>query len=255
MRRAALTWERAAARWAHVVLCVAEEERRLGERSGVAARYMVALNGSISSASPPATVMSGLQPAHGWACAPTAAGGLPRPPAPPEGPAPPARCLAGEPRPCARRRPRAGRRRPRSWRSRASGGAGRSLRRPDRGRGILVGRGRRRGSALALGGTVPLGARGARLVPQRRRHRGAGHARGSGRSRSHRACGRCRAPRQGGRPPAAGARPGGRRRPHGAQARGGSPRSSAPALAIAEAYDVVQVLVGRQRADGRRAAA
>lgn len=45
LRRAALTWERAAARWAHVVLCVAEEERQLGERSGVAARYMVALNG------------------------------------------------------------------------------------------------------------------------------------------------------------------------------------------------------------------
>ncbi len=45
VRDATLAWERAAARWAHVVLCVSEDERRLGREAGVAADYRVLPNG------------------------------------------------------------------------------------------------------------------------------------------------------------------------------------------------------------------
>jgi glycosyltransferase involved in cell wall biosynthesis len=44
-RRATIAWERAAARWADVVLCVSEGERRRGEQAGVAGRYRVVPNG------------------------------------------------------------------------------------------------------------------------------------------------------------------------------------------------------------------
>jgi glycosyltransferase involved in cell wall biosynthesis len=43
--RAALTWERHAARWAHRVLCVSEDERRRGEAAGVPGRWAVVPNG------------------------------------------------------------------------------------------------------------------------------------------------------------------------------------------------------------------
>ena len=45
IRRAALAWERAAARWTDVVLCVSEDERRLGQEAGVRADYRVFPNG------------------------------------------------------------------------------------------------------------------------------------------------------------------------------------------------------------------
>lgn len=45
IRRAALAWERAAARWTDVVLCVSEDERRLGQEAGVRAHYRVFPNG------------------------------------------------------------------------------------------------------------------------------------------------------------------------------------------------------------------
>lgn len=45
VRRATVLWERSAARWADVVLCVSEDERRLGEKAGVRARYAVIRNG------------------------------------------------------------------------------------------------------------------------------------------------------------------------------------------------------------------
>lgn len=44
-RRGALAWERVAARWATVVLCVSEDERRSAERAGVRARFEVVPNG------------------------------------------------------------------------------------------------------------------------------------------------------------------------------------------------------------------
>lgn len=44
-RRATLAWERAAARWADVVLCVSDAERRAGEAAGVAGRWRVVPNG------------------------------------------------------------------------------------------------------------------------------------------------------------------------------------------------------------------
>ena len=50
MRRAAISWERAAARWAHVVLCVSETERRRGEEAGIHARWEVVPNGIDSQA-------------------------------------------------------------------------------------------------------------------------------------------------------------------------------------------------------------
>ena len=44
--RAALAWERVAVRWADVVLCGSEDERRAGEQAGVHARYRVIANTS-----------------------------------------------------------------------------------------------------------------------------------------------------------------------------------------------------------------
>ena len=45
VRRAALAWERRAARWADAVVCVSEGERRDGEEAGVAATWRVVPNG------------------------------------------------------------------------------------------------------------------------------------------------------------------------------------------------------------------
>jgi glycosyltransferase involved in cell wall biosynthesis len=45
IRLAALGWERAAARWTDIVLCVSEDERRLGQEAGVRADYRVFPNG------------------------------------------------------------------------------------------------------------------------------------------------------------------------------------------------------------------
>ena len=45
IRDATLRWERFGARWADVVLCVSEDERRLGQAEGVSARYAVLPNG------------------------------------------------------------------------------------------------------------------------------------------------------------------------------------------------------------------
>lgn len=45
LRAASLRWERAAARWTGVLLCVSEAERARGERAGVRGRYEVAPNG------------------------------------------------------------------------------------------------------------------------------------------------------------------------------------------------------------------
>ena len=45
VQRATLLWERLGARWADVVLCVSEDERRLGEEAGVKADYRVLPNG------------------------------------------------------------------------------------------------------------------------------------------------------------------------------------------------------------------
>jgi glycosyltransferase involved in cell wall biosynthesis len=44
-RLATVAWERVAARWADVVLCVSDAERRTGEAAGVAGRYRVVPNG------------------------------------------------------------------------------------------------------------------------------------------------------------------------------------------------------------------
>ncbi|WP_374754122.1 glycosyltransferase [Streptomyces sp. SM12] len=41
----ALRWERYAARWAHQIVCVSEDERRRGQRAGVRARWTVIRNG------------------------------------------------------------------------------------------------------------------------------------------------------------------------------------------------------------------
>ena len=43
--RGALMWERAGARWADVIVCVSEGERRRGQEAGVKARYEVVPNG------------------------------------------------------------------------------------------------------------------------------------------------------------------------------------------------------------------
>jgi glycosyltransferase involved in cell wall biosynthesis len=43
--RAAVAWERAAARWTDVLLCVSEAEQRAGQRAGVRARWCVVPNG------------------------------------------------------------------------------------------------------------------------------------------------------------------------------------------------------------------
>jgi glycosyltransferase involved in cell wall biosynthesis len=45
VRTAALAWERSATRWATVVLCVSEAERRRGEEHGIHARWRVIPNG------------------------------------------------------------------------------------------------------------------------------------------------------------------------------------------------------------------
>jgi glycosyltransferase involved in cell wall biosynthesis len=44
VRTATLAWERFGARWADVVLCVSEDERRLGRESGIDADYRVLVN-------------------------------------------------------------------------------------------------------------------------------------------------------------------------------------------------------------------
>jgi len=53
--RAALAWERLAARWAHLVVCVSNGERRRGEEAGVQAAYRVIPNGIDLEAFPPAS--------------------------------------------------------------------------------------------------------------------------------------------------------------------------------------------------------
>lgn len=45
VRRAALAWERAAAGWTDIVLCVSEDERRLGQEAGIRGDYRVCPNG------------------------------------------------------------------------------------------------------------------------------------------------------------------------------------------------------------------
>jgi glycosyltransferase involved in cell wall biosynthesis len=45
LRRAAIFWERAGARWADAVLCVSETERQRGEAAGIRARWQVVPNG------------------------------------------------------------------------------------------------------------------------------------------------------------------------------------------------------------------
>jgi len=45
LRRAAITWERAGARWADAVVCVSETERKRGEAAGIRARWEVVPNG------------------------------------------------------------------------------------------------------------------------------------------------------------------------------------------------------------------
>lgn len=45
MRRAAIAWERAGARWAHALACVSESERRRGEAVGIRARWEIVPNG------------------------------------------------------------------------------------------------------------------------------------------------------------------------------------------------------------------
>jgi glycosyltransferase involved in cell wall biosynthesis len=44
--KATLGWERLAARWTDVVLCVSDEERRVGEQSGIRTHYRVLPNGA-----------------------------------------------------------------------------------------------------------------------------------------------------------------------------------------------------------------
>ena len=46
IQRATLAWERLGARWTDVVLCVSDEERRVGEDSGIKTRYRVVPNGA-----------------------------------------------------------------------------------------------------------------------------------------------------------------------------------------------------------------
>lgn len=53
--RAALAWERSAARWTHLVVCVSDGERLRGEESGIEAPYRVIPNGVDLEAFPPAT--------------------------------------------------------------------------------------------------------------------------------------------------------------------------------------------------------
>ena len=45
LRRASIMWERLAARWADVIMCVSEAEREIGLRMKIAARYRVVPNG------------------------------------------------------------------------------------------------------------------------------------------------------------------------------------------------------------------
>lgn len=55
LRRAAIAWERVAARWAHSVLCVSETERRRGEEAGIRAPWEVVPNGIDPRALAPAS--------------------------------------------------------------------------------------------------------------------------------------------------------------------------------------------------------
>jgi glycosyltransferase involved in cell wall biosynthesis len=55
MRKAAIAWERAGARWADAVACVSESERRRGEAAGVRARWEVVPNGVDVRSLPPAS--------------------------------------------------------------------------------------------------------------------------------------------------------------------------------------------------------
>ena len=53
--KAALTWERMSARWAHVIVCVSEGERRRGEEAGIRARFRIIRNGVDLDAYPEAS--------------------------------------------------------------------------------------------------------------------------------------------------------------------------------------------------------
>lgn len=55
MRKAALMWERRAASWAEVVVCVSEGERAAGEAAGIGATWRVVSNGIDLEAFPPAS--------------------------------------------------------------------------------------------------------------------------------------------------------------------------------------------------------
>jgi glycosyltransferase involved in cell wall biosynthesis len=55
LRRAAIAWERAAAGWAHALLCVSETERRRGEEIGISANWEVVPNGIDPRALSPAS--------------------------------------------------------------------------------------------------------------------------------------------------------------------------------------------------------
>jgi glycosyltransferase involved in cell wall biosynthesis len=55
MRKAAIAWERAGARWADAVACVSESERRRGEAAGIRARWEVVPNGVDVRSLPPAS--------------------------------------------------------------------------------------------------------------------------------------------------------------------------------------------------------
>jgi glycosyltransferase involved in cell wall biosynthesis len=54
-RRAAVLWERVAARWAHAILCVSQGERIRGEAMGIQGRYRVIPNGVDLAAFAPAS--------------------------------------------------------------------------------------------------------------------------------------------------------------------------------------------------------
>jgi glycosyltransferase involved in cell wall biosynthesis len=53
--RAAVAWERMSARWAHVIVCVSEGERRRGEEAGIRGRFRIIRNGVDLDAYPEAS--------------------------------------------------------------------------------------------------------------------------------------------------------------------------------------------------------
>ena len=50
-----MAWERMSARWAHVIVCVSEGERRRGEEAGISARFRIIRNGVDLDAYPEAS--------------------------------------------------------------------------------------------------------------------------------------------------------------------------------------------------------